>query len=79
MYKRQTLEDVIDRIESAAADNDSEERELITTFTPSNAKALAQPKPKPFDEAHTIAHLPSIPKSIFLSSFLNKHICKLTH
>ena len=74
-----TLEDDIDRIESAAAAKDSEERELIMTFTPSKAKALAHPKPKPFDDAHTIAHLPPIPNSIFLSSFPKRHICKLTH
>ena len=46
----------------------SSDLEFITTFTPSIASALAQPNPKPFEEAQTIAHFPFIPRSIFLPS-----------
>jgi hypothetical protein len=40
----------------------------MTTFTPSNAKARAQPQPNPLLAPPTNAHLPLIPKSMMTPS-----------
>ena len=52
---------------AACACSASSPRAVITTLTPSAASASAQPAPRPFEAAHTRAHLPEIPRSMSIS------------
>ena len=52
------------RIASAVASNVVASRPLTTTSHPSRARCIAQPRPKPRDDAQTIALRPSSPKSM---------------
>ncbi len=62
-----TLTPVAARICSAVAFKASALRPLMTRSTPSFAKAKAQARPNPLEEAHTIAFRPLSPKSILKS------------
>src|SRR5262245_4999023 len=59
-----TLAPVLRRNSSAVALSASAPRAQIVTSTPSRANAVAQPLPRPFDAAQTIAFLPLMPRSM---------------
>jgi hypothetical protein len=62
-----TLPAVSTRKSSTALFSTSAPRATMTTFTPSSAKARAQPQPKPLLAPPTKAHLPAMPKSMSIS------------
>ena len=62
-----TLPPVSARKSSTALFSTSPPRATMTTFTPSSAKARAQPQPKPLLAPPTNAHLPAMPKSMSIS------------
>ena len=62
-----TFAPVLFLISSAVASSASLPRAVMTRFTPSRARAMAQPLPRPFDAAQTSAFLPLIPMSMVFS------------
>ena len=52
------------RSSAAVASSASRPRAVMTRFTPSAASDAAQPLPRPFDAAQTMAVLPRIPRSM---------------